>query len=167
MAGEIKVKMTDVRKAFGKKVVLDGVTLEVKKGESLVIIGGSGTGKSVTIKCIQGLLTPDSGSILIDGKEIVGLPAREMEKINAQTGMLFQGAALFDSLNIWENVAFGLIQGKKMKRARAKEIAIKKLAQVGLSADVAALYPDELSGGMKKTRRAGARDRRGSGTDFL
>lgn len=150
MADEIKVKMTDVHKAFDKKVVLDGVTLEVKKGESLVIIGGSGTGKSVTIKCIQGLLTPDSGSILIDGREIVGLNGREMEKINAQTGMLFQGAALFDSLNIWENVAFGLIQGKKMKRAQAKEIAIKKLAQVGLSADVATLYPDELSGGMKK-----------------
>ncbi len=150
MGDDIKVKMTDVRKAFGKKVVLDGVTLEVKKGESLVIIGGSGTGKSVTIKCIQGLLTPDSGSIQIDGREIVGLGAREMEKINAQTGMLFQGAALFDSLNIWENVAFGLIQGKKMKRAQAREIAIKKLAQVGLSEDVASLYPDELSGGMKK-----------------
>ncbi|MBO4521185.1 MAG: ABC transporter ATP-binding protein [Alphaproteobacteria bacterium] len=150
MADEIKVKMTDVHKAFGKKVVLDGVNLEVRKGESLVIIGGSGTGKSVTIKCIQGLLTPDSGSIQIDGEEIVGMNAKELERVNAQTGMLFQGAALFDSLNIWENVAFGLIQGKKMKRAEAKEIAIKKLAQVGLSADVASLFPDELSGGMKK-----------------
>lgn len=145
-----KVQMTDVHKAFGKKVVLDGVNLDVKKGESLVIIGGSGTGKSVTIKCIQGLLTPDSGSITVDGREIVGLSEREMEKINAQTGMLFQGAALFDSLNIWENVAFGLIQGKKLKRADAKEIAIEKLKQVGLSPDVAGLYPDELSGGMKK-----------------
>ncbi len=150
MSDEIKVKMTDVHKAFGKKVVLDGVNLEVKKGESLVIIGGSGTGKSVTIKCIQGLLTPDSGSIQVDGEEIVGMNAKELERVNAQTGMLFQGAALFDSLNIWENVAFGLIQGKKMKRAEAKEIAIKKLAQVGLSADVASLFPDELSGGMKK-----------------
>lgn len=150
MADNIKVKMTDVHKAFGKKVVLDGVSLEVKKGESLVIIGGSGTGKSVTIKCIQGLLVPESGSIAIDGEEIIGLPERDMEKINAQTGMLFQGAALFDSLNIWENVAFGLIQGKKVKRAQAREIALKKLAQVGLSADVATLYPDELSGGMKK-----------------
>ena len=150
MSDEIKVKMTDVHKAFGKKVVLDGVNLEVKKGESLVIIGGSGTGKSVTIKCIQGLLTPDSGSIQVDGQEIVGMNAKELEHINAQTGMLFQGAALFDSLNIWENVAFGLIQGKKMKRAEAKEIAIKKLAQVGLSADVGMLYPDEVSGGMKK-----------------
>lgn len=150
MTDEIKVRMTDVHKAFGKKVVLDGVNLEVKKGESLVIIGGSGTGKSVTIKCIQGLLTPDSGSIRIDGEEIVGMNAKELERVNAQTGMLFQGAALFDSLNIWENVAFGLIQGKKVKRAEAKEIAIKKLAQVGLSADVASLFPDELSGGMKK-----------------
>ncbi len=145
-----KVQMTDVHKAFGKKVVLDGVNLDVKKGESLVIIGGSGTGKSVTIKCIQGLLTPDSGSIKVDGSEIVGLNERELEQINAQTGMLFQGAALFDSLNIWENVAFGLIQGKKLKRADAKEIAVEKLKQVGLSPDVAGLYPDELSGGMKK-----------------
>ena len=145
-----KIKMTDVHKAFGPKVVLDGVTLEVAKGESLVIIGGSGTGKSVTIKCIQGLIKPDSGSIQIDGREIVGMSERELEEVNAQTGMLFQGAALFDSLNIWENVAFGLIQGKKMKRADAKEIAIEKLRQVGLSPDVAPLYPDEVSGGMKK-----------------
>lgn len=142
--------MTDVHKAFGPKIVLDGVTLEVAKGESLVIIGGSGTGKSVTIKCIQGLIKPDSGSIQIDGREIVGMGERELEEVNAQTGMLFQGAALFDSLNIWENVAFGLIQGKKMKRADAKEIAIEKLRQVGLSPDVAPLYPDEVSGGMKK-----------------
>ena len=150
MADEYKVQMRDVHKSFGRKVVLDGVNLEVAKGESLVIIGGSGTGKSVTIKCIQGLLKPDSGSIRIDGEEIIGLPEREMEKVNAQTGMLFQGAALFDSLNIWENVAFGLIQGKKMKRAEAREIALEKLRQVGLGPDVAPLYPDELSGGMKK-----------------
>lgn len=150
MNDNIKVKMTNVHKAFGKKVVLDGVNLEVKTGESLVIIGGSGTGKSVTIKCIQGLLTPDCGSIVVDGREIVGLNEREMEKINAQNGMLFQGAALFDSLNIWENVAFGLIQGKKFKRSEAKEIAIEKLRQVGLSPDIANLFPDELSGGMKK-----------------
>lgn len=90
MADEIKVKMTDVHKAFGKKVVLDGVTLEVKKGESLVIIGGSGTGKSVTIKCIQGLLTPDSGSILIDGREIVGLNGREMEKSTRRPACCFR-----------------------------------------------------------------------------
>ena len=100
METQYKIRMKDVCKSFGRKKVLDGVTLDVKKGESLVIIGGSGTGKSVTIKCIQGLLTPESGSIEIDGREIVGLGEKEMEKINAQTGMLFQGAALFDSLNI-------------------------------------------------------------------
>lgn len=150
METQYKIRMKDVCKSFGRKKVLDGVTLDVKKGESLVIIGGSGTGKSVTIKCIQGLLTPESGSIEIDGREIVGLGEKEMEKINAQTGMLFQGAALFDSLNIWENVAFGLIQGKKMSRRDAKAIALEKLRQVGLGEDVAELYPDELSGGMKK-----------------
>lgn len=150
METQYKIRMKDVCKSFGRKKVLDGVTLDVKKGESLVIIGGSGTGKSVTIKCIQGLLTPESGSIEIDGREIVGLGEKEMEKINAQTGMLFQGAALFDSLNIWENVAFGLIQGKKISRREAKVIAIEKLRQVGLGEDVAELYPDELSGGMKK-----------------
>ena len=150
METQYKIRMKDVCKSFGRKKVLDGVTLDVKKGESLVIIGGSGTGKSVTIKCIQGLLTPESGSIEIDGREIVGLGEKEMEKINAQTGMLFQGAALFDSLNIWENVAFGLIQGKKMSRRDAKVIALEKLRQVGLGEDVAELYPDELSGGMKK-----------------
>ena len=150
METQYKIRMKDVCKSFGRKKVLDGVTLDVKKGESLVIIGGSGTGKSVTIKCIQGLLTPESGSIEIDGREIVGLGEKEMEKINAQTGMLFQGAALFDSLNIWENVAFGLIQGKKMSRREAKVIALEKLRQVGLGEDVAELYPDELSGGMKK-----------------
>ncbi len=150
MGEELKVQMTDVHKAFGKKVVLDGVDLQVKKGESLVIIGGSGTGKSVTIKCIQGLLIPESGSIKVDGREIIGLSEKEMEEVNSKTGMLFQGAALFDSLNIWENVAFGLMEGKKMKRAEAKEIAVEKLRQVGLSPDVAPLYPDELSGGMKK-----------------
>ena len=150
METQYKIRMKDVCKSFGRKKVLDGVTLDVKKGESLVIIGGSGTGKSVTIKCIQGLLTPESGSIEIDGREIVGLGEKEMEKINAQTGMLFQDAALFDSLNIWENVAFGLIQGKKMSRREAKVIALEKLRQVGLGEDVAELYPDELSGGMKK-----------------
>ena len=150
MTTEYKVQMRNVRKTFGTKVVLDGVDLDVKKGESLVIIGGSGTGKSVTIKCIQGLLTPDSGSILVDGREIVGMKEGELEKLNAQNGMLFQGAALFDSLNIWENVAFGLMQGKKVKRDEARAIALEKLRHVGLGADIADLYPDELSGGMKK-----------------
>ncbi|MCQ2914687.1 MAG: ABC transporter ATP-binding protein [Alphaproteobacteria bacterium] len=145
-----KVEMINVHKKFGSKVVLDGVSLKVNKGESLVIIGTSGTGKSVTIKCIQGLLCPDEGSIKVDGKEVTTMSEAELERINAKTGMLFQGAALFDSLCIWENVAFGLIQGKKMKRPEARKIAIEKLRQVGLSPEVAGLYPDEVSGGMKK-----------------
>lgn len=148
---EYKVIMEDVHKRFGKKIVLDGVSLKVKPGESLVIIGGSGSGKSVTIKCIQGILNPEKGSILIDNKEIIGLSEKESEKVNDKIGMLFQGGALFDSLTVWENVAFSLIQGKKKTpKKEAKEIAIKVLGQVGLTPDVADLYPAELSGGMQK-----------------
>ncbi|MDD9917425.1 MAG: ATP-binding cassette domain-containing protein, partial [Rhodospirillaceae bacterium] len=114
-----KIKLKDVHKGFGDKVVLDGVDLEVAPGESLVIIGGSGSGKSVTLKCILGLLTPDSGQIEVDGEPIVGISRAERERINSKFGMLFQGAALFDSLPVWENVAFGLIQGERMDRAPA------------------------------------------------
>ena len=145
-----KIKLKDVHKGFGDKVVLDGVDLEVAPGESLVIIGGSGSGKSVTLKCILGLLTPDSGQIKVDGEPIVGIGRAERERINSKFGMLFQGAALFDSLPVWENVAFGLIQGERMDRAQAKEIALEKLAAVGLEADVGELWPAELSGGMQK-----------------
>jgi phospholipid/cholesterol/gamma-HCH transport system ATP-binding protein len=145
-----KIKLKDVHKGFGDKVVLDGVDLEVAPGESLVIIGGSGSGKSVTLKCILGLLTPDSGQIEVDGEPIVGIGRAERERINSKFGMLFQGAALFDSLPVWENVAFGLIQGECMDRAQAKEIALEKLAAVGLEADVGELWPAELSGGMQK-----------------
>lgn len=145
-----KVEMKGVYKAFGKKKVLEGFDLTVNKGESLVIIGGSGTGKSVTIKSIMGLLQIDKGSIKVDGVEITTLSAKELEKVNSSIGMLFQGAALFDSLNVWENVAFGLIQGQHLNASKAKEIALEKLAAVGLAPDVGELYPDELSGGMKK-----------------
>ena len=145
-----KIKLQDVHKGFGDKVVLDGVDLAVAPGESLVIIGGSGSGKSVTLKCILGLLTPDSGHIEVDGEPIVGIGRAERERINSKFGMLFQGAALFDSLPVWENVAFGLIQGERMDRAQAKEIALEKLAAVGLEADVGELWPAELSGGMQK-----------------
>jgi phospholipid/cholesterol/gamma-HCH transport system ATP-binding protein len=144
-----KIQLSDVHKAFGKKVVLDGIDLEVMPGESLVIIGGSGTGKSVTLKCIQGILHPDKGSVKVDGAEITTMSNREMEGVNAKIGMLFQSAALFDSLSVWENVAFGLM-ANKMPRKEAKEVAIKTLAQVGLDADVADLAPAELSGGMQK-----------------
>ncbi|MBR7158135.1 MAG: ABC transporter ATP-binding protein [Alphaproteobacteria bacterium] len=145
-----KVEMKHIYKSFGSKKVLEDFSLTVNKGESLVIIGGSGTGKSVTIKSILGLLKPDKGSIKVDGKEIVGMSSKELEEVNSRSGMLFQGAALFDSLNVWRNVAFGLIQGKKLKPKEAREIAIEKLKDVGLSSDVAELFPDELSGGMKK-----------------
>ena len=146
----IKIKLVNVHKSFGKKVVLDGLDLEVRKGESLVIIGGSGTGKSVTLKSILGLLTPEEGSITIDGVEIINASSKVHEAMNSQIGMLFQGAALFDSMPVWENVAFGLIQGHKMRKKEAKKIALEKMAQVGLTHDVGELYPADLSGGMKK-----------------
>ncbi len=147
-----KINLSGVRKTFagGKKVVLDHVDLEIGKGESVVIIGGSGTGKSVTIKCMLGLLKPDSGSIAIDGKDVNNISASEREGINKQVGMLFQAAALFDSLPIWENVAFGLIARNQCSRHDARDIAVEKLKLVGLSPDVLDLSPSELSSGMQK-----------------
>lgn len=145
-----KIRLSHVYKSFGKKHVLSGVDLDIKKGESLVIIGGSGTGKSVTLKCILGLLTPDSGSIEIDGVKVENLSASDRDKINEKIGMLFQSAALFDSLTVWENVAFALLQNKRVTKEQAQKIAIEKLAQVGLSKDVINVYPADLSGGMKK-----------------
>ena len=145
-----KIQLIGVRKRFGTKQVLDGVDLTVEPGTSLVIIGGSGTGKSVTIKSILGILTPDEGQVLIDGVDVTGLRGAARDPLMRKFGMLFQGGALFDSLTVWENVAFGLIQGRGMARARAKDIAIEKLGAVGLTADVAYLSPSELSGGMQK-----------------
>lgn len=145
-----KIKLVGVKKHFGSKKVLDGVDLDVYTGESLVIIGGSGTGKSVTLKCILGLLQPDKGHIEIDGNKIDSLPIKEQEKLRCQIGMLFQSGALFDSLNVWENVAFSLLQNQKINRTEARQIAIEKLAQVGLNETVADVYPADLSGGMKK-----------------
>jgi len=145
-----KIRMVDVHKSFGAKKVLDGVTLDVGAGESVVIIGGSGSGKSVTIKCVMGLLRPDKGSIEIDGQETTHLSGYERDELMRKFGMLFQGGALFDSLKVWENVAFGLIQGRNMARGPARERAMETLAQVGLGADVAGLWPAELSGGMQK-----------------
>lgn len=150
MSSDLKIKVRGLCKSFGRKVVLRDLDLDVPKGESLVVIGGSGTGKSVLIKCIIGLMKPDKGSIEIDGHEITGMSSGEREEIMHKFGMLFQGGALFDSLPVWENVAFGLIAGRGFNRAEAKEIALRKLAAVGLGPDVAALYPAELSGGMQK-----------------
>lgn len=150
MSGTPKIEMKNVKKSFGSKHVLQGVDLSVEPGRSLVIIGGSGTGKSVTLKSVLGLITPDSGSILIDGKETVGIRGRERDELMKKFGMLFQGGALFDSLPVWHNVAFGLIHGKSMSKADARDIAIEKLQAVGLGAAVADLFPAELSGGMQK-----------------
>ncbi len=150
MSTDLKIKVRGLRKAFGSNVVLDGVDLDVPRGQSLVVIGGSGTGKSVMIKCILGLMKPDAGSIEIDGEEVVGMSAADRERVMKKFGMLFQGAALFDSLPVWENVAFGLISGRGMSRKEAKEIALRKLSAVGLQPEVGDLFPAELSGGMQK-----------------
>ena len=150
MSAAPKIAIRGLKKRFGPKVVLDGVDLDVGVGESVVIIGGSGTGKSVLLKCILGLLEPEAGSIKIDGQEVTTLPAVEREAVNRKIGMLFQSAALFDSLTVWENVAFGLIRAQGLSRRDAKPIAVKNLAAVGLPAEVGDLSPAELSGGMKK-----------------
>jgi phospholipid/cholesterol/gamma-HCH transport system ATP-binding protein len=145
-----KIAVRGVEKSFGAKRVLDGVDIDCAVGESLVIIGGSGTGKSVLVKCILGLLQPEAGSIRVDGEETIGIRRAGRTALMHKFGMLFQGSALFDSLRVWENVAFGLIQGRGMERAKAREIALTKLAAVGLGAEVGELHPAELSGGMQK-----------------
>jgi phospholipid/cholesterol/gamma-HCH transport system ATP-binding protein len=145
-----KIRIRALRKAFGPKVVLDGVDLEVADGESLVVIGGSGTGKSVLLKCILGILTPDGGSIEVDGVDLTALSRREREEIMQKFGMLFQGAALFDSLPVWENVAFRLLQIERLGRAEARAKATETLGMVGLGESAADLSPAELSGGMQK-----------------
>ncbi len=150
MADVPKIQLSNVHKSFGDKRVLNGIDLEIGVGESVVVIGGSGSGKSVTLKCILGLLTPEQGSIKVDGEEVVGMSARDRERVLRKFGMLFQGSALFDSLKVWENVAFGLIQGSGLERGRAREIAIEKMAAVGLGTEVGELFPGELSGGMQK-----------------
>lgn len=143
-----KIEIKNIFKSFGEKKVLNDINLSVKKNESLVIIGGSGTGKSVLIKIIMGLLSADSGEILIDGVDICTM--KDKSEILKKMGMLFQGGALFDSMTILENVAFGLRQGQKKSKKEAHEIAYEKLKAVELDERVAHLYPSELSGGMQK-----------------
>jgi phospholipid/cholesterol/gamma-HCH transport system ATP-binding protein len=145
-----KVELQGVCKRFGSKVVLDGIDLSIERGQSVVVIGGSGTGKSVMIKCVLGILKPDGGRIFVDGEDVTHIGGRARDAMLRKFGMLFQGGALFDSLPVWENVAFGLIQGRGVARNRARDIAIEKLAKVGLGPDVAMLSPAELSGGMQK-----------------
>jgi len=142
------IELRDLHKSFGAKAVLAGVNLTIPKGESMVIIGGSGTGKSVLLKCILGLVKPTSGTILLQGQDVA---RAERDAFLARFGMLFQGGALFDSLTVWQNVSFRLLRGAlKRPKAQAREIAIEKLRRVGLTPDVADLYPGELSGGMQK-----------------
>jgi phospholipid/cholesterol/gamma-HCH transport system ATP-binding protein len=145
-----KISVRGLTKSFGRKRVLDGLDIDCATGESLVVIGGSGTGKSVLVKCILGLLEPERGSIRIDGIETVGLRRAARERMMQKSGMLFQGSALFDSLRVWKNVAFGLIEGRGMDRLAAKEVALAKLAAVGLAPEAGDLRPAELSGGMQK-----------------
>ncbi len=145
-----RLELSGVEKSFGTKRVLAGVDIAVAPGKSLVIIGGSGTGKSVTLKCALGLMKPDAGRILVDGRNIEHLRGKDRDTTLARFGMLFQGAALFDSLTVWENVAFRLLNKNRMKRAAARDKAIATLAAVRLPADVGRLYPSELSGGMQK-----------------
>jgi len=146
-----KIEMEGVTKSFGAKHVLRGVDLVVTPGESLVIIGGSGTGKSVTLKCILGLIEPDAGTIKVDGQDVRRARGSGRAKLLDKFGMLFQGGALFDSMLVWENVAFRLRRGpRKLPRAEARDVAIEKLRRVGLTAETADLFPAELSGGMQK-----------------
>lgn len=142
------IELSGVTKTFGQNRVLRRVDLTIPTGESMVIIGGSGTGKSVLLKCVLGLVRHDAGSITLDGQDVT---RAERDAFLARFGMLFQGAALFDSLRVWENVAFRLLRGPmKMSKAQAREVAVEKLRRVGLGPQVADLYPAELSGGMQK-----------------
>jgi phospholipid/cholesterol/gamma-HCH transport system ATP-binding protein len=150
MAVSPKIELKGVKKRFGPKIVLDGIDLAINHGDSIVILGGSGSGKSVTIKCVLGIIRADAGSITVDGEEVTRLGGRKRDAFLRKFGMLFQGGALFDSLPVWENVAFGLIQGRGVSRNKARDIALEKLAKVGLGEEVSQLSPAELSGGMQK-----------------
>ena len=146
-----KIQVKGLKKSFGTTVVLDNLNLEIEAGESFVIIGGSGTGKSVLIKCILGLIKPDAGQILIDGVDINTVDRTERQRVFSKITMLFQGGALFDSLSVWRNIAFPLINGPhKTPLREAKERAYEKLEAVNLTAEVGERFPSELSGGMQK-----------------
>ncbi len=147
---EPKIRIRGLRKRFGSKQVLDGVDLDVMPGTSMVVIGGSGSGKSVLLKSILGLVEPDAGTIQVDGRDVLRMSRREREAVNRGIGMLFQAAALFDSLPVWENVAFGLLAQGQVDRAAARTRAGEVLTQVGLAPSVGDLSPAELSGGMQK-----------------
>lgn len=143
------IKIRDLRKSFGNKVILDGLNLDINQGESLTIIGKSGIGKSVLIKHIAMILEADSGEIEIDGIKLQDISKKDRQSLIMQMGYLFQSGALFDSITIWENVAFRFLR-EHMSRKKAKELAIEALQDVGLAPETALLNPSELSGGMQK-----------------
>lgn len=145
-----KIQVRGLCKSFGEKMILDHIDLDVMPGESFVLIGGSGTGKSVLIKCILGLLKPDAGTILIDGIDLATISRRERQEKISKFGMLFQGGALFDSLPVWQNICFGLLNQQKLTKLEAKKIAVELLKAVNLEASIADSFPAELSGGMQK-----------------
>jgi len=149
MESPIKIRVVNLHKSFAEHEVLSGVHLEIREGESMVVIGGSGTGKTVLIRCIIGLVQPDEGEIYVDGTEITSLNEREMNEIRKRFGMLFQGGALFDSLTVWENVGFGLRQHTRLREEEIRRIVSEKLGLLGLR-NIEDLMPAELSGGMKK-----------------
>jgi len=145
----IKLRVVNLHKSFGEKQVLKGCDLEVQEGESMVVIGGSGSGKTVLIRCIIGLIQPDEGKVYVDGSEITSLNERELNEVRKKFGMLFQGGALFDSMRIWENVGFALRQHTQLSEGEIRKISSEKLRLVGLR-DIEDLMPSELSGGMRK-----------------
>jgi phospholipid/cholesterol/gamma-HCH transport system ATP-binding protein len=149
-ARPVKIAIRGLTKSFGKKHVLRNLDLDILEGESIAVIGASGTGKSVLLKNIVGIMTPDSGSIKIDGEEVAGLTGNARDRVNRKFGMLFQGAALFDSLPLWENVGFGLMSAHGVSRADARVAAIKRLRQVGLDEDSADRFPADISAGAQK-----------------
>ncbi len=146
---EPKIRVVNLHKSFGGNKVLRGVHLEVRLGESMVVIGGSGSGKTVLIKCIIGLIQPDEGEIFVEGVDITSLNEREMNEVRKKFGMLFQGGALFDSMTVWENVGFGLRQHTRLAEDEIRKISSEKLELLGLK-NIEDLMPAELSGGMKK-----------------
>ncbi len=145
-----KIQVIDLHKSFGKNHVLRGINFEIEEGESLVVLGGSGSGKSVLLKCVIGLLTPDKGQILIDGQDVLKMNTRQQDEVRHKFGMLFQGAALFDSLTVWRNIGFELLYNQKLSADKVQRIVRQKLKAVGLDDRVMELSPAELSGGMQK-----------------
>ncbi len=149
-SGAVRIAVRGLEKSFGTKAVLRGLDLDVREGESLVVIGASGSGKSVLIKSIVGILAPDAGSILYDGAETAGLAGAGRDRVNRGIGMLFQGAALFDSLTLWQNVAFGPLATRSVRRSEARSVSIGLLREVGVGPELADRYPADVSAGTQK-----------------